>query len=44
MTDDLPKTSLVLQHVCFVAIHKHYSIEEWVTFAREHKEVLEVMT
>lgn len=29
------------KHVCFVAIHKHYSIEEWVTFARKHKEVLE---
>ena len=29
------------KHCCFVAIHKHYTIEEWVKFAQENKEVLQ---
>ncbi|KAI2795689.1 hypothetical protein BLOT_016328, partial [Blomia tropicalis] len=28
------------KHDCFTAIHKHYTVEEWVKFASENKDVL----
>lgn len=28
------------EHNLFTTIHKHYSLEEWITFSKEHKEVL----
>jgi len=38
------QTSLcsVFQHTLFTAIQKHYSLEEWKTFAASHPECLEV--
>lgn len=30
----------VFQHKCFTAIHKHYSIEEWIEFKNNHQDVL----
>lgn len=32
------------KHKCITAIHKHYSVEEWATFAEEHPEVLPYCT
>lgn len=36
----LPLPSLPLQHDLFTCVHKHYSVDEWTTFAGEHPEVL----
>lgn len=30
------------QHTLFTAIHKHYTVEEWKTFASNHPDCLEV--
>lgn len=32
--------SALSKHKCFTAIHKHYSIEEWIEFKNNHQDVL----
>ena len=32
----------VFKHLMFVAIHKHYTLDDWKTFAKENPQVIPV--
>ena len=35
---------IFFQHKLLTAIHKHYTVEEWAEFAKQHPDVLPVST